>query len=48
MAVTATNQVTKAKLVFQVENEEGEMRQTSPALFRILFRVWAMMRCMRG
>ena len=29
MAVTATNQVTKAKLVFQVENEEGEMRQTS-------------------
>lgn len=28
MAVTATNQVTKAKLVFQVENEEG-MRQTS-------------------
>ena len=45
MAVTATNQVTKAKLVFQVENEEGARRA---ALFRILFRVWAMMRCMRG
>ena len=29
MAVTASDQVTKAKLVFQKENEEGELRQTT-------------------
>lgn len=29
MAIVESNQVTKAKLVFQVENAEGEMRQSS-------------------
>ena len=29
MAVIEANQVTKAKLVFQVQTEEGDMRQTS-------------------
>ncbi|MEE0511634.1 MAG: hypothetical protein UDG94_10410 [Peptococcaceae bacterium] len=29
MAVIEANQVTKAKLVFQVQTEEGELRQTS-------------------
>lgn len=29
MAVIETNQETKAKLVYQLQSEEGEMRQTS-------------------
>lgn len=29
MAIVESNQVTKAKLVFQVANAEGEMRQSS-------------------
>lgn len=29
MAVVGTNQVTKAKLVYQVQSTEGEMQQTS-------------------
>lgn len=29
MAIIATNQVTKAKLVFQIQSEEGELRKSS-------------------
>ena len=43
MAVIEANQVTKAKLVFQVQTEEGDMRQTSR-----LQQPLAMMHCMLG
>jgi hypothetical protein len=35
MAIVETNQVTKAKLVYQVEDEEGQMKQTSKTFSNI-------------
>lgn len=35
MAVVETNQVTKAKLVYQVEDDMGEMKQTSKTFSNI-------------
>ena len=45
MAVIEANQVTKAKLVFQVQTEEGDM---PAARFPTLQQLLAMMRCMLG
>lgn len=35
MAIVETNQVTKAKLVYQVEDDMGEMKQTSKTFSNI-------------
>lgn len=35
MAIVETNQVTKAKLVYQIEDDQGEIKQTSKTFSNI-------------